>query len=113
MHEPPDNGQPWRIKAFDALIDMARLGIEFSADVLRRVVGEPEKKSAVGWMFRQAHAEGLIEPTGRFVLSAHRRGGVNMLWRGTLDALCPMPASVRRMVGSRALIGDYQRTAAS
>lgn len=82
----------WSTDAWTAMRALAAEGTDFSADDLRDRVGEPDRdhtangaNNAIGSLFRQAAAEGLIVGTGRVVKSRspHRKGGKIELWRGT------------------------------
>jgi hypothetical protein len=83
---------PWSVAwAEDARIaigDLAELGIVFSADdIVSRVGRSAPSPALVGALIRQAHREGLIQPTGQVVESARpsRRRGAIRTWRGTQE----------------------------
>lgn len=80
----------WRDRALTTLRELADRA-EVTADDLREIVGEPDPNgnpnalnNTIGAVFRQAHAEGWLEPTGHVVRSraARRRGGMIQVWRG-------------------------------
>jgi hypothetical protein len=82
---------PWRQRALVALDELARSGDEFDSDDLIARVGVPDERhhhngrnSAIGSVFRECHARGLIEPTGgvRQSRQPRRKGGLIRLWRG-------------------------------
>ena len=72
---------------------LARSGQDFNSDDLVAAVGHPDERhhhnganSAIGSLFRESRAKGLIEPTGevRNSLQPHRKGGLIRVWRGTV-----------------------------
>lgn len=81
----------WHTAAHRALTKLAKTGKPFTADHLRRLIGEdvqPHHPNVIGAFFRVARTEGIIRPTGRFVdaETPSRRGGAIREWVGT-DAM--------------------------
>jgi len=69
--------------AIDALVvRYQRTGQTFTAEDLRRMIGEPEHCNWIGIAFRAAHNRGAITQEG-FTLShtKSRRGGVIRVWK--------------------------------
>lgn len=82
----------WRQKALGALETLAASGMAFTSDNLIALVGLPDedhepnaRNNAVGSVFREAAAAGLIVSDGRLVQSRqpHRKGGAVRVWRGS------------------------------
>ena len=85
----------WHVAARTALHDLADTGAWFSSDDVADRVGLPDsghaangRNSAMGSLFSQAAADGLIESDGRVVRSRqpHRKGGAVRMWRGRPQA---------------------------
>lgn len=75
-----------------ALADLARAGRSFSANELRPLLPDDTPGSAVGPRFTAAHSRGLIEPTGRYVMSTDPATRHRLTeWRGTPDPRSPTP----------------------
>jgi hypothetical protein len=81
----------WRQRAWTVLLDLAASGDEFTADDVLDRAGHPDDRheanganSAIGSLFRRAHKERLIMPTGRVVRSRQpkRKGGMIQVWVG-------------------------------
>ena len=95
----------WRLHARRALEQLAYSGDEFTSDDLVDLVGPPDnghtansRNNAIGKLFNEAAAAGLIETDGRVRPSRqpHRKGGGNRVWRGTprptlFDSPVPIP----------------------
>ena len=83
--------EPWSIRAWRALHDLIAVGEPFTADEMADRVGYPDDahtpnagNSAIGALFRQARAQGLIKLNGKVRKSRqpHRKGGLNQEWIG-------------------------------
>ncbi|MDZ5077900.1 hypothetical protein [Nesterenkonia sp. HG001] len=60
----------------------ARTGAEFTADDLRRMIGEPDHPNWFGSAFNTARIARIIEPVGFTISRARsRHGGVIRTWR--------------------------------
>jgi hypothetical protein len=75
----------------EAIAQLAATHAEFTSDDVIALCGSPDSShtanagnNAVGSAFRRAHAEHVIEPTGRYVKSRqpHRKGGAIQIWIG-------------------------------
>lgn len=82
----------WADKAWRHMRALAKSGAPFTSDDLIARAGLPDQNhnpnsanSAVGSLFRQAAAQGLIVSDGRVVKSRqkHRKGGAVRVWLGT------------------------------
>jgi hypothetical protein len=78
-------------------------GEEVTSDDFIEAVGVPDQEhkanarnNAVGSMFREMHARGVIELAGRTVRSRqpHRKGGMIQVWRVILVTARPAPKPV-------------------
>lgn len=84
----------WHARGLEVIRAVPK-GTEFTAEDLRDWIGDPDPdgtpngaNNAIGSLFREASAAGLIEPTGRYVKSRspRRKGGVVQIWeRTTVD----------------------------
>ncbi len=84
-----------------ALADLARSGRSFSANELRPLLPEGVPGSAVGPRFAAAARRGLIEPTGRYVMSTdpatrHRLAE----WRGTSSTVHAAQGAAQTLIGA-------------
>lgn len=73
----------WRAAAFREISIMAGNGLEFTADDIREVIGEPDHPNRWGGVWLAARKSGLIEPTGavRPSTTASRHGSLVRVWR--------------------------------
>ena len=74
----------WRNWALREIGIMARNGLEFTADDVRKIVGEPDVANRWGGVFLSARRAGLIEPTGsvRPSTTTSRHASLVRVWRG-------------------------------
>lgn len=73
----------WADAAQEALAELAASGVEFTADDLRDLAGEPESSGALGAVFRGAAAAGRIRLVGyRRSRRLLRHAGILGVWRG-------------------------------
>jgi hypothetical protein len=80
----------WRERAEAELLRLADSGESFTADDLIAVVGQPDSahapngaNSAIGSLFRTAHALKWITPIGvKASRQPRRKGGMIRVWRG-------------------------------
>lgn len=85
----PDLGPfPWPTRAWAVLHRYALSGLPFSAEHVRRAVGDPPAPGQLGALFAAASAQGLIRQVG-WVRSgtATRKHGGCALWAGTAKAV--------------------------
>jgi hypothetical protein len=73
----------WSDEAIEALERLAADGIQFTADHLIELVGEPASPNAIGSVFGKAARAGLIRCVG-YTTSRRitRHGGLQRIWRG-------------------------------
>lgn len=73
----------WSDRARIALMWLCEADAAFSAEDLRRAVGEPPTSACMGAVFRSAVKDGLIEPDGFFqARRPSRHASIERLWRG-------------------------------
>lgn len=77
----------WDAAAQQAIGQLARRGIPFTADDFRTLMADapdPHHPNTIGSFFRHARAQGLIRPTGKFTTSttATRHGAAIREWVG-------------------------------
>ena len=73
----------WRQGALREISIMAANGLEFTADDVRQVVGEPDHPNRWGGVWLAARRAGLVVPTGevRPSTTASRHGSLVRVWR--------------------------------
>lgn len=73
----------WRQWALREISIMAANGLEFTADDVRQVVGEPDHPNRWGGVWLAARRAGLVVPTGevRPSTTASRHGSLVRVWR--------------------------------
>lgn len=73
----------WRKAALREIQIMAGNGLEFTADDIREVIGEPDHPNRWGGVWLAARRAGLIEPTGavRPSTTTSRHGSLVRVWR--------------------------------
>jgi hypothetical protein len=73
----------WVEAARRAIEELATGGMEFDADDVRRLAGEPPTPAVIGAVFREAHKRGLIRVSGyRTATRMQRHGSIVRIWRG-------------------------------
>lgn len=77
----------WRQWALREIGIMAANGLEFTADDVRTIVGEPDHPNRWGGVWLAARRSGLIEPTGqvRPSTTATRHGSLVRVWKGSVN----------------------------
>ena len=72
----------WRMKAEMAIITLSLADATFSAEDLRRQVGDPPTPNAIGAIFRWAYKKGMIVPDGVTTANrSSRHASLLRLWR--------------------------------
>lgn len=73
----------WKSCAMTSIRYRAEIGAPFTADDIRREVGEPRHPNHWGALFRSCRIEGLIAPEGvTQSTTKSRNGGLLRVWRG-------------------------------
>jgi len=75
--------EPWLSLAADAIESLRIRGVEFTAEDVRRIAGEPPRANLLGVAIRRARLAGVIEPAGvTYADRAEARGRLLQTWRG-------------------------------
>jgi hypothetical protein len=78
-----DFDKAWGEGALEALEQLAAHGLEFTADALLQLVGQPSSRGAVGGVFKKAAKAGLIHCVGVTTSQRiSRHGGLQRIWVG-------------------------------
>ena len=78
-----EHSESWMDRGWRILTMLADSRIPFTVDDLRKRAGAPPVANALGGLFRQARAKGLIEPRGhRQSTRPGRHAGEVRLWVG-------------------------------